>query len=308
MNVFSDESVYESIESNHLGSITSIVYSPTGDYFVTSSRDCTVNIWNGSNYSLLHTLSDHTDSVHQVCFSDDGEFLCTCSQDKKIFIYTVGDWEIYQQIENDFRVYCICFSKDLDFLLSGDGNYTLKKWNIDTGECELSKRIHQGGITNILIVDDSIITSSRDTTIKVLDMDWNICNELTKHEKLIESICVNSEGTHLLSCSTDGTCHLWELQTGILLASFFHNAIVSQVLFVNAPCPMILSLCIDGFIRVWNLNGNLVQTINICCERTRFTKFVIHPEFSKLICGRCDPYGKLVKRKGKLRIYPLLSR
>ena len=75
--------------SEHSDDITSIVFSPDGNYIATSSGDKLINIY--GNGALITILSGHKDWVRDISFSSDGTKLISCGDDGKIITWDISD-------------------------------------------------------------------------------------------------------------------------------------------------------------------------------------------------------------------------
>jgi len=77
------------IFSEHSDDITSIVFSPDGNYIATSSGDKLINIY--GNGALITVLSGHKDWVRDISFYSDGTKLTSCGDDGKIITWNISD-------------------------------------------------------------------------------------------------------------------------------------------------------------------------------------------------------------------------
>lgn len=66
----------------HLGSLTSVDFSPDGKRILTGSLDKTAKLWDAETGREILTLKGHTDIVNGVAFSPDGTQIITGSRDK----------------------------------------------------------------------------------------------------------------------------------------------------------------------------------------------------------------------------------
>lgn len=85
--------------SGHSGWILSLLFSPNGLYFASSSSDRTVNIflivvlnikvriWKTGDFECLVTLRHHTGAIWGLGWNDDGDRLATTGDDGSIIIY-----------------------------------------------------------------------------------------------------------------------------------------------------------------------------------------------------------------------------
>jgi hypothetical protein len=151
----------------HQEAITDIALAPTGDVFVTSSRDKTLKCWRMDG-TLQATFTGHTDIVHATCFSPDGQYVFSASRDN-----TARMWDrqgtllqIYRGHKSD--VYDICCAPDQQSILTASADQTARLWNLDGRLI----RVLEGHYEPIRVVryapDGSLLaTGSMDGTVKV---------------------------------------------------------------------------------------------------------------------------------------------
>jgi WD40 repeat protein/tetratricopeptide (TPR) repeat protein len=96
---------------------------------------------------------------------------------------------------------------------SNDG--TAKLWDIDTGSPIRSFLGHKGRVGAAVFTRDGerIVTGS--DTIRVFDVDTAaLVKTLDGHTGEVASLAVSPDGARLASTAFDGTCRIWDLETG----------------------------------------------------------------------------------------------
>ncbi|KAH0793441.1 phospholipase A-2-activating protein [Histomonas meleagridis] len=145
----------------------------------------------------------------------------------------------------------------------------------DTGndfECLNSFRAHNGWISSIAQIepcqwfsDGALITGGHDNKVKV----WDLKTLVTPTTSLIQPICtlshdaqvcfVSTTPNHLIiSCSWDSTCHVWSSPYTCITLTHEQYAIWSATSIPNGY----ITLGADRTIRVWDLNGRLINRLN----------------------------------------------
>jgi len=78
----------------HTKRVTSVDFSPSGEYLVSGGDDNNIKLWNVATGVEIATLKGHTNSVRSVRFSPDGNFIISGSED-----YSIRIWDVKRQVE-----------------------------------------------------------------------------------------------------------------------------------------------------------------------------------------------------------------
>ncbi|MDX2272162.1 MAG: NB-ARC domain-containing protein [Cyanobacteriota bacterium] len=102
-------------------------------------------------------------------------------------------------------------------LVSGSGDYLLKLWDAQTGQCLSTLPGHQQTVWWVAWSPDGtqIASASGDHTIKIWDGATGTClNTLHGHQNLVYCVAWSPDGKTLASGSEDSTVRLWDPSTG----------------------------------------------------------------------------------------------
>ena len=214
------------VQTGHLGSVTSVVFSPDGKIIASGSSDNTLRLWSAENGQEIKSLTAHTNFVKSLAFSPDGKILASGSNDKTIKLWNVENGQELKTLSaHGDLVNSVIFSPDGKMLASGSSDKTIKLWNVVSGQEIKSLIGHSSYISSVVFSPNGKILASGswDSTINL----WNI-----KSGQQIKSLATNHNGFFKLDfvrLSLDGkilaskgneTIKLWSVETGQLLKSF----------------------------------------------------------------------------------------
>jgi WD40 repeat protein len=115
----------------HGDSVTSVSFSPDGQFLASGSWDETVKVWEVGSWREVATLRGHGGYVYSVSFSPDGKFLASGSYDTTVKVWEVGSWrEVATLRGHGDGVTSVSFSPDGKFLASGSYDTTVKVWEV----------------------------------------------------------------------------------------------------------------------------------------------------------------------------------
>jgi WD40 repeat protein len=113
--------------------VSSIAYTPNGNYIVSGGDDNKVKIWD-TNGVLVHTLTGHGGDVTNVKVTPDGNHVVSASKDDKIKIWETATGTLVNTISGHKKdVNCLDVSPDGSKLVSASSDSTCKIWNFSTG-------------------------------------------------------------------------------------------------------------------------------------------------------------------------------
>ena len=140
-----------------------------------------------------------------------------------------------------------------------------KVWDTDTGARVLLLEGHEGHITDChwnRPRDDRIITSSIDRTVRVWDVSTGTCQHILRgHNLEAVVLCVNHDGTMVVSGGLDELAILWDIATGCKIRVFSgHSAELVSIDF-SSNGQIIATSAMDDTIHVWNAHtGDSLHT------------------------------------------------
>ena len=203
--------------SHLFGVITSIDYSPNGQWLATGSSDATIRLWQANTREFYQTLRGHTNWVESVVFSPDGQWLATGSGDATIRLWQVSTGKCHQTLVGHARgVYSVAFSPDGQWLATGSSDATIRLWQVSTGKCHKTLREHTNRVNSVAFSPDGqwLATGSSDATIRLWQVSIGKCHKILRgHINWINSVAFSPDGQWLATGSSDATIRLWQIDT-----------------------------------------------------------------------------------------------
>ena len=157
----------------------------------------------------------------------------------------------------DFITSC-AVTREGQFCISGSDDYTLRVWNLKTGETLHILEGHIAPVTSCAVTQDGkfCISGSSDRTLRV----WDLMTGETKrifegHDDQVTSCAVTKDGKFCISGSNDCTLRVWDLKSGKTIKVLEgHDSWVTSCA-VTKDDQFCISGSNDCTLRVWDLES-----------------------------------------------------
>jgi WD40 repeat protein/transcriptional regulator with XRE-family HTH domain len=144
--------------------IRRVEWSPDGKYLAGSSEGGFILIWNSADYSLCATLQGHRGMVAALAWSPDGTRLASGSWGRRsdqLFIWDTQSWNRLMVLDDpNESVYGVAWSADGKILVSAGTDGIVRWWNLQNGQCILSRQGHQGPVESLRASPDGRLLAS----------------------------------------------------------------------------------------------------------------------------------------------------
>mgnify|MGYP000114241842 CR=1 FL=1 len=300
----------------HTSGIDLGLFSPSGQFVLTGSRDETAKLWQTKSGQLIASLEGHSGTIYAIDFSADEKYILTGSGDGKIKLWeTSSGQQLHTANAHAKAVTSAQFSPPCPsnqncpfgngiYFLSGGGDNTAKLWRTDTQELVHTFTGHQDFIKAVAFSPNSyfVLTASQDNTARVWDtQSGQLLHELKDHSAPITAIDISPDGQLLLTASLDSTINIWDSTNGQLLHSLQEDQGKIEDAVFSPHGKYILSGGSDGKVRYWNsLTGQLIHSLSGHAKVVNTVAF--SPDGKWLLSGSNDYMAKVWNAKtGKLQ-------
>jgi len=212
-NVESGECMKDLI--GHTSQVTTVSWSPDGDYIASGSGDKSIRIWDTQSWECIRTFTPHKNLVECVTWSPDGSKLASGAWDDTINIWETDSWESkYTITKTNFHISGLSWSPDNTNLAAYFSNDI---WIWNTSEEEFVKKLERRGVTLITSISWSpdgrfIAAGDSDANITIFGTNsWNSLEKLEGHSEHVDCLAWSKDSTLLVSGCDDYTIKVWDI-------------------------------------------------------------------------------------------------
>lgn len=300
----------------HTNGIDLGLFSPSGQFVLTGSRDETAKLWQTKSGQLIASLEGHSGTIYAIDFSADEKYILTGSGDGKIKLWETNSGQLLQTAKAHAKaVTSAQFSPPCPadqncpfgngiYFLSGGGDNKVKLWRTDTQELVLTLSGHEDFIKAVAFSPNSsfVLTASQDKTARIWQTkSGKLLHELKNHSAPITAIDISADGSRILTASSDSTINIWDSANGKLLHSLKKEQGRVEDAVFSPNGQHILSGGSDGKVRYWNsTTGRLIYSLSGHSKVVNAIAF--SPDGEWLLSGSNDKTAKVWNaRTGKLQ-------
>lgn len=202
---------------NHSSAVIHVAYAAgVSDRFATTSRDCTIRVWDASDYSVV-TKCFVANAGAPTCLQYSLDVLLTGWTDGSIRCHSSDSGEQVWSIDNAHTggVTALVLSHNQRFIVSAGVGGEVRVWDIRKRDMVSHLKEHSMAVTSLALYHDDmhVLSCSRDRSI----LCWDLRNErrISSHIQRmggINTVALSSNQKLVLSAGQEKRISFWDLR------------------------------------------------------------------------------------------------
>ncbi|KAJ3072038.1 hypothetical protein HDU98_004403 [Podochytrium sp. JEL0797] len=258
----------------HQDAIMCMQYNDCKGKYATGGRDHMVRIWDADTNTLIKELAGHTQGVTGLQF--DESKIVTCSLDRTIRIWSMKTFECIRIMQGHRDGVC-CIHYMEEFLASGSADASIRIWNISTGKY-FTLTGHTDWVNKVQLYQKTkLFSCSDDRSVRLWDLETRQPLRIfSGHHDQVQSLSISlpqmrtarasiesrAHAPKLVTCSSDKTIKVWDIETGACIHTLFGHE--DGVMCVASDTLRIVSGSHENVVMVWDLeSGKLMHSMKM---------------------------------------------
>ncbi|KAH7911602.1 quinon protein alcohol dehydrogenase-like superfamily [Hygrophoropsis aurantiaca] len=116
----------------HMDGVTSLVFTPRGQQFITSSRDGSIRVWDSTTrLEIGKPMLGHEIYIREIALSPDGQRVASGSPDRSVRVWDLNTRrQLGDALQGALRFYSVAWSPDGRSVAAGDVRGDLYLWDV----------------------------------------------------------------------------------------------------------------------------------------------------------------------------------
>lgn len=177
------------------------------DILVSASYDSTCRIWNISEGTCLHTLTDHTAQLYICIITKDGLNVITGGLETTIRVWDIATGKCVSVLEGHTALVGQLHIQG-STLVSASSNGHVIIWSLETMSLIHNIAAHDGAVTSLQVSGDCIVSGGTDGLVKLWDLET---------AELVRGVNEGSDAVWKVGFGVDGRIVAISAKEGVVL-------------------------------------------------------------------------------------------
>ncbi|XP_065337369.1 periodic tryptophan protein 2 homolog [Cloeon dipterum] len=251
----------ELIKDNPKATLISAAYHKSTHMLVTGFSNGAFFLHEMPDVNLIHSLSISEQNINSLAINNTGDWIALgCS---KLGQLVVWEWQsetyVMKQQGHYNNMYCLDYSPDGQFIVTGGGDGKVKIWNTLTGFCVVTFNEHTSAVTGVQFSKNrkSVISASLDGTVRLFDMIRYRNYRTYTSPRPAQFSCVAMDNTAEFAAAGGQDTfeiYLWSMRNHRLLEVLcgHEGPVVSISFSPSVSGTTLASVSWDKTIKIWN--------------------------------------------------------
>lgn len=249
----------------HAYHLASTSFSSDGKFILSASHDHKVIVWDVETCEEVKTCNVQG-IVDKAIFSPNGKqviishFLVNHITGT-IFSY-LHIWDIESntthKIDSYSSLLSMNFSQDGKLLVVGDGDGTIRIYDINLLVCVGTLQGHSGSVNYVDFINGSqyLLSVSSDKTIRLWNLKAETCvKTLTVDAEKIHSVHLSPDESSIVFATSDNNIYMWSIETDAYTKKFVGHTNKIHSLDISPNGKYLVSASLDQTIKIWDIDS-----------------------------------------------------
>jgi serine/threonine protein kinase len=249
--------------AGHTRAVTSVAFSPDGQWIASGSYDKTARVWYALDGSPVRAVERHTSTIFSVAYSPDSQVLLVGGNDGYLTLWEAANG----QFITDWRVpsaLSLMFSPDGSLLALGAGNGDVQIYRWADKKILRALKGHTTYTWGVAFSPDGalVASASDDSTAKIWRVEDGADLLTLPHPEGVLSVVFSPSGEAVITGGRDGIIRVWRVSDGELLRTLeVHTSWIGSLAF-SEDGSLLASGSYDGTVGLWRwADGTLVRRL-----------------------------------------------
>lgn len=204
-------------------------------------------------------ISHHAPISGIAAFS--GQYVATAGYDNQVILWDAARQVSLSRSLHDHLANQCEFSPDGTLLASSSSDYTARVWSVPDMKLYAVLGDHEDDVEGIAFHPTRpwIATSSRDTRVRVFDLEGHLLQRMSGHGADVISVAWLGDTDQLITSSDDGTIKRWDAASGLMIADIDLGGIETDTIVIT-PQGAIFAGNDEGQVIV--IDGDRTETVD----------------------------------------------